>query len=137
MFTVPLRSNGRGAGHRKHRFQQFLYFCVLIRCRGNQFVCDRYLVTSPNAAVIKRTTYSSIADISMSPSDYSVQKRGGREDAGLITQLHRVLAQAVTLPTSNQAVPGSNLGPDTGYPDLDFSLFSTSALSKCAVCTLN
>jgi hypothetical protein len=34
MFTAQLRSNDRCADHRKHRFQQFLYCCVLIPCRA-------------------------------------------------------------------------------------------------------
>jgi hypothetical protein len=33
----PLRSNCRGADHRKRRFQEFLCCCVLIRRRGNVF----------------------------------------------------------------------------------------------------
>jgi hypothetical protein len=45
VFTEPLLSNDNGADHRKHRFQHILCCCVLIRCLGNMFVCDRYLVT--------------------------------------------------------------------------------------------
>jgi hypothetical protein len=51
VFTAPLCSNGRGVDHRKHRFQQFLCCCLLSRCHGNLFVCDRYLVTGLHATV--------------------------------------------------------------------------------------
>jgi hypothetical protein len=44
VFILLLHSNGCGSDHSKHRFQQFLYCCMLIRCCGNLFVCDRYLV---------------------------------------------------------------------------------------------
>jgi hypothetical protein len=43
VFTAPLRSNGRS--------QQFLCRCVLFCCRGNLFVCDRYLSTGLNATI--------------------------------------------------------------------------------------
>jgi hypothetical protein len=35
----------------KHRFQQYLYCCVLIRCCGDVFVCDRCLVTTLHATI--------------------------------------------------------------------------------------
>jgi hypothetical protein len=31
----------------------------------------------------------------------------------------------------SQTLPGSNLGPDTGYPELNFSLFSLIRAGKC------
>jgi hypothetical protein len=46
----------RDATHRKHLFQQFLCCCVLIRCGGNLFVCDRYLVTGLHAAIYSYIT---------------------------------------------------------------------------------
>jgi hypothetical protein len=46
-----MRRKGHGAGHRKHRFQQFLCCCVLTHCHGNLFVCDRYLITGVHAPI--------------------------------------------------------------------------------------
>jgi hypothetical protein len=42
VFTAPLHSNGRGADHRKYRFQHILCCCLLICCCGNLYVCDFY-----------------------------------------------------------------------------------------------
>jgi hypothetical protein len=49
---VPLK-NLRHESRRKHLFQQFFFCCVLIHCRGNLFVCDRYLLTGLHATIRK------------------------------------------------------------------------------------
>jgi hypothetical protein len=44
----------------KHSFQLFLCSCVLIPCRGNLSICDRYLVTGLHATVyicLKKSCY--------------------------------------------------------------------------------
>jgi hypothetical protein len=52
VFTALLRSNGRVADHRKHRF-----CCCMLTCRANLIVCDRYLVTGLQATIF-REVYS-------------------------------------------------------------------------------
>jgi hypothetical protein len=51
MFPAPLRSNS--TDHRKHRFKELLYYCVLIRCCRNLFLRNRYLVMGLHATILK------------------------------------------------------------------------------------